>query len=368
MITKKMITKKIASTLAIGVITFGITLGAFLTGPVKAACAVSNPSLDVRYLVTNLNGAEGWTHSVSAKPGDTLQFYIELHNTVVGSTADNPRIRVTATTGDFTSGTSTAHFTADNASEASDQDQFAVNPAAHFIYIPGSTKITWDANGDGVNEFNNTVLADGITSGGISLPNNQMHGCNAYIAQMSFKMSLSGTTPTPSPSPTPSATPSPTPSVTPSPTPSASPVPSATPVASPSPTPEGGNQVSCPEGFNQQVNGSTIVCVQNVNNNTNNNSNSQSQSQDNHQEQNVNITNNVTNPSPTVLSASIPLKSPDTGVGVLGMVSMFSAAPIGLALSRFGRGRITLGKREEEEDLGSIANGLVKSRKENSDQ
>ena len=61
-----------------------------------------------------------------------------------------------------------------------------------------------------------------------------------------------------------------------------------------------------------------------------------------------------------VTTAAVPAKQPETGVGVLGLATMFSAAPVGLALSRFGRGRVTTGKKEE--NLGGIAKGLVELR------
>ena len=39
---------------------------------------------------------------------------------------------------------------------------------------------------------------------------------------------------------------------------------------------------------------------------------------------------------------------------------MFSAAPLGLVLSRYGRGRVATGRKEE--NLAGIAKGLVESR------
>ena len=70
--------------------------------------------------------------------------------------------------------------------------------------------------------------------------------------------------------------------------------------------------------------------------------------------------NNPTVTSGQVAGAKVPVAQPETGVGVLGMVSMFSAAPIGFALARYGRGRINT-KREEE--LIVTANSIFSQRK-----
>lgn len=80
------------------------------------------------------------------------------------------------------------------------------------------------------------------------------------------------------------------------------------------------------------------------------------------QKQENNQTVNVTVPQTQVAGAStVPLKQPETGVGVLGMASMAGAGPLGLLLARYGRGRIT-GRKEE--NLAEIAFGLTKKRQE----
>ena len=64
----------------------------------------------------------------------------------------------------------------------------------------------------------------------------------------------------------------------------------------------------------------------------------------------------------TVAGATSGLKtSPETGANVLGLATMFGAAPLGIALSRYGRGRLMV-RKQEEKDLSEIANDLVKSR------
>lgn len=90
-----------------------------------------------------------------------------------------------------------------------------------------------------------------------------------------------------------------------------------------------------------------------ANNNNNDNNKSQSQTQNNNQAVNVTVNQG------TVLGASVPKKQPETGVSVLGLASFFSAAPFGLMLSRFGRGKSIYRKKEE---LGSFATGTLEKR------
>lgn len=140
--------------------------------------------------------------------------------------------------------------------------------------------------------------------------------------------------PTPSPKPSPSPTkpsPSPKPSASPSPEPSPSPSPEISP--NPTPTPPAGGDINID------------IHNENINENT------QEQTQE------VNVTKNVEG---QVAGVSAPAEQPETGLGVLGMASMFSAGPIGFALSRFGRGRKIVGKKQE--NLSELAFNLVEFR------
>ena len=81
------------------------------------------------------------------------------------------------------------------------------------------------------------------------------------------------------------------------------------------------------------------------------------------QKQENNQTVNVTVPQAQVAGTStVPVKQPDTGVGVLGMASMAGTAPLGLLLARYGRGRIA-GKKDEE-SLSEIGFNLTEKRRE----
>ena len=264
-----------------------------------------NPNLTLLYLGVNNTNPVGWAHSVTLNHGEQVKFYAEIHNTNVPSTANNVKIKVTLPGGSVTDGTSTATASADNANSVSDNVALHINGSGQLQYVAGSTAMTWDVNGDGNLEYNGTQMPDGIVDNGLVLGNQQ--GCNQYVIQISFKANVVGQ-PQSSPSPTPS----------PSPSPSVSPSPSPTPC-----TTCGGNDIDIDIENNQT------------------------------QTQTVNVTSPVT-------TAAVPAKQPETGAGVLGLATMFSAAPIGLALSRYGRGRVVTGKKEE--NLAGIAKGLVESR------
>lgn len=261
------------------------------------------PNLTVSYLGNNNNDpSDSFDHDVTLNQGQMVQLYTEIHNTNVPSVANNVKVKVALPS---SSGSTTATVSADNASSVSDSVNLTVNGGGQLRYVPGSTEVNCHSNAN----CTNGTVGDGIVGNGIVL--GDQTGCNDYIIQVSFLVEVIA--------------------------PQASPSPSPTPVVSPSPSPS------------PATGGDTVI--NNNNNNTNNNSNSQSQ----------NVT--VNNPAaPAVLSAAtvIPKKQPDTGVGILGLASMFSAAPFGVVLSRYGRGRLISGKREE--DNSDIASELVKER------
>lgn len=107
------------------------------------------------------------------------------------------------------------------------------------------------------------------------------------------------------------------------PEPSPTPTPTPTPVATPTPTPTSGG--------NEQH---------------------QEQTQNNNQTVNINVG--------SVAGATTPKKAPETGVSVLGLAGMFGGGPVGLVLSRLGKGRMSTKK---EENINEIAMGIISSRR-----
>ena len=80
-----------------------------------------------------------------------------------------------------------------------------------------------------------------------------------------------------------------------------------------------------------------------------------------HQENNQTV--NVTVPAVQAAAVTtVPVKQPETGAGVLGMVSVAGAGPLGLLLARYGRGRIA--GRKDEESLSKIGFNLTEARRE----
>jgi hypothetical protein len=150
----------------------------------------------------------------------------------------------------------------------------------------------------------------------------------------------------PSPSPTDSASPEPTYSPTPSPTEEPSPEVSPSPESSPSPwlDPSPSPDTSPTPQPSPSATPTTIIEVH--------------QKQENNQTVNVN--------TGEVLAVKTPAVQPETGAPVLGFAAVASAAPIGLLLAKFGKGKMAAKKREEE-TLSSFAHGLVKSRHESSE-
>lgn len=287
--------KKVWKTGAISLVVLTMVFGGLFLN-LKAASANPAPNMTILHQVSGPSSSS-WSDSVNLNSGDTVHFYAEIHNTVVGSTAEGVVISASVPTGTFTDGTSTATVRAENANTASDNVSIHINGGGSLEILPGTTRLTWDVDGDGNKEYNNTFIAGSPLEGSGILLGDQ-HGCNEYIIQVGWSAKVVGGE-EPSPTPTP------------------------TPVASPSPTPPTGGDINI------------------TNTNTNTNTNTQNQT--------VNVA-----------GVSVPVKQPETGVGVLGMASMFGAGPLGLALSRFGRGRLLVGR--EEENLAELAGNLVADR------
>lgn len=276
-----------------GLVVTTMVLGGLVLN-LNAVLADPAPNLTISHL--GVRGAESnWSDNVTLNAGDEVHFYAELHNTVVGSRADNVTLKAQVTGGNFVDGVSTAVVSANNAASATDTVNIHINGGGQLQFVDNSTRVTWDVNGDGNKEFNNTFVTGNPFNG---LLIGDQDGCNEFIIQVGWSARIVGK---PQPSPSPSPTP-----------------------------PAGGNNQSQEQNQEQK----TEVNV----------------------EQNNNQTVNITNPAPAVAGAKVPVKQPETGVSVLGLASIAGAAPVGFLLSRFGRGRV-VGKREES--LGEFANGLI---------
>lgn len=292
------------------------------------------PSLFVTHLGTNISEppTEDWSHNPAADNGDFVQLYAEV-GTHVSDAAQDVTVKFELPSSFTGTGTSTVRATSSTGGVAERSDSVFWNfrgAQCKLVYVPGSADAKLDRNRDGTREHDGSI-SDSIVTSGVNFGT-----FTDGVVQVDFKARVEcAGAPAPSPSPTPTPAPSPSPVVSPSPT----------PVASPSPSPVSGG-VQCPAGFSGQLVGNVIMCVQNTNTNTNTNTNSQTQTN------NQNVT--VNNPA-AVVSAAVPRKQPETGLGVLGLLSVFGAGPVGMALARYGKGRV----EAKEEDWMGMARGLM---------
>lgn len=196
---------------------FAILVGLFLIPLVIplspfSVKAQEAPTLTLVYLATNNNDPnDGWVKNVQGDGGDALQFYVEVHNASVNTIAHNLKVKVNLPTANFTQGESTVNVSSLNSQDISEKVNVEVKNAGggRLEFVPGSTKLTWDQDGDGTKEFNEQVMQDGIANGGLNL--GDLRGCNEFIIQISFRAKIVGEEGTPTPTPTPTFTPTPSP-------------------------------------------------------------------------------------------------------------------------------------------------------------
>ena len=139
------------------------------------------PHLTIKYLSAT-DATNVWADSTPASVGETVGFYIEIHNTTEGSTAEDLTVRAALAPN------STAYAGAGNHATISDSTSITGLPENAFLqYRSGSMRITWDQDGDGIKEFDNYAWPNDalVSATGINLGN--LLGCNPYIIQISFK-------------------------------------------------------------------------------------------------------------------------------------------------------------------------------------
>lgn len=207
--TSKKLIRKITAAFAV----LSLTTALLYTGPVvRAACAQAAPNMTVDMTVNDISDSPdaGWVNNLNSEGGRRVQFNVEIHNTVVGSTANNVRAQVTFPGGATSTITIPVVVTTNNAGSVSDTVNISVPNASTMVFVPGSTRLFWDQNGDGSLDYDNAQLADGIV--GSAIPLGDQQGCNNFIIRVNFLADISGApTPTPTPEPTPTPTPTPAP-------------------------------------------------------------------------------------------------------------------------------------------------------------
>src|SRR3972149_7423928 len=98
---------------------------------------------------------DGWVKNVIVNPGQKVKFQLDIHNTTVGTTAINVQAKVALpdSTGDAVATVST-----DNAGSVTSTTHVTVNGGGKLQYVPGTTQLIWDRDGDGNKEFDNYSL------------------------------------------------------------------------------------------------------------------------------------------------------------------------------------------------------------------
>ena len=145
-----------------------------------------DPKLTIRYEVNNLTRGSGWKDQMSAGGGDTLKFYIEVHNPEIPSAAENTRVWV-----DFPDQTggelvSKAFASAENASQVEDAVTINLSENAQLALVSNSTRVTWDPDGDGDEDYHQRLWSADVFAGeGINF--GDLYGCNPFILTLTFE-------------------------------------------------------------------------------------------------------------------------------------------------------------------------------------
>jgi len=281
---------------------FGALLAAGLTLSLPVAALANNGSaLDINLLGTDDNDAsQPWSQNVNVPVDHQVQYALAIHNHVPGTVAKDIRAKVFLPSGVITSGTSTATVTSSDAATVTQSITVNVTTAGggEIQYVPGSTQVTWDRDGDGHLDYNATTFADGIVSGdGLLL--GDLNGCDKFIVRISFLANVVAPSVTPTPTPTPVVTPTPTPTPT---------------------------------------SGTTII-----NNNSNENNNT------NNNDVDVTVTNSTS--SPTVAGMKT---LPETGAFAILLTALVGAIPLGLFLKRYRSLKLRL---FSDESASKLADG-----------
>lgn len=146
-------------------------------GPMVSAS--SQPGLSASYL-SSTDATGVWADNTPAAVGETVYFYLEIHNANVPSTAENVTVKVDL------AHNSKAYVSASNHGQISDSTLISGLPVNSLLqYQSGSLKVTTDRDGDGVNEWDNHVWSnDSITTSGVNL--GSLEGGSATVIKLSF--------------------------------------------------------------------------------------------------------------------------------------------------------------------------------------
>jgi|GEM_PF-4045749 len=158
-----------------------------MLGLARVTQADAGAELSMKYLsVNDSDPGPGWGDDTTASEGQIVEFYIEVKNVAVPSTAENVEVRVLLPS-HLAAITSTVYANLKDTAGSTDVTRVTLGAAdLRLVPISGSTKVTADLNGDGTEEMNEKAWDnDNLFDKGILL-GNLVGGEQSYI-QLSFR-------------------------------------------------------------------------------------------------------------------------------------------------------------------------------------
>lgn len=183
-----------------------VLAGGSMAGYASPTCAQGSPNLTIKLLGASVSG-KTWSDNTVVKAGDQVQLYIEVHNTVVGTTVNNTNVRVSLPTNESSNLTITAYTSGSNHPQVSDVTNVTVQGGtAKLVYKPQTTFLTWDYTGDGLLDYNMSKWpGDDLHTTGVNF--SDLKGCNEFVMQLGMLLDVVGVAALPSPTPSPTPAP-----------------------------------------------------------------------------------------------------------------------------------------------------------------
>lgn len=132
----------------------------------KTVLAQNAPTYSVVFGAQDETARGLFLDQLSYPAGHKIKFKIVVYDNYSSSLASGTRVKVDLPDGSFINGPATLTVFSTNGGLAS--KTVALNTTnlggAFLTYITGSTKVTWNVDGEGWKEYDNTVWSDGITS------------------------------------------------------------------------------------------------------------------------------------------------------------------------------------------------------------
>lgn len=141
----------------------GVLLALFL-GVVVATSPVAADTCLVVFQIANDNDPS-WSDEAAAAVGEKFGFVVQACNWHAGAEVVTAKV----TMPEYASGKTKATLTMKIGGETQTKEVYLnLSEKSHLVYIPGSTEVTGDFDGDGTKEHNEETWADGMFNGEVS--------------------------------------------------------------------------------------------------------------------------------------------------------------------------------------------------------